>query len=161
MFLGCGKPISWSVCGPLASHVGWQPTCLWKRGFLNADTPAPRVYYEGLSCALYGHVQAALLNAVMFLRLPLKSLEITQPILTPGRDELGIKIKSSSAGGVSWLEHCSIYQKVAGSIPGQGTYLGCEFDPWLGCLWEATDQCFSLTSMFLSLSLSPLLPTPL
>ena len=27
-----------------------------------------------------------------------------------------------------------VYQKVAGSIPSQGTYLGCGFDPRLGCL---------------------------
>ena len=42
-------------------------------------------------------------------------------------------------------------EKVEGSIPGQGTYLGCSFDPQLGLEQEATDPCFSLTSMFLSL----------
>ena len=26
---------------------------------------------------------------------------------------------------LSWLEHCPIHQKVGGSIPSQGTYLGC------------------------------------
>ena len=35
------------------------------------------------------------------------------------------------------------------SIPVQGTYLGCKFDPWLGHVQEAADQCFSLTLMFL------------
>ena len=41
--------------------------------------------------------------------------------------------------------------KVSGSIPGQGTYLGFR------SIWEATNQCFFLTSMvlFLSLSRSP------
>ena len=50
-------------------------------------------------------------------------------------------------------------QHVASSIPSQGTCLGCGFGPRLGRVWNATDQCFSLTSMFLSLSfflLSPL-----
>lgn len=56
------------------------------------------VCYDGLSCALHRHVQAAPLNAAMFLCLPLKSLGITQAILSPGSDELGIKIKSNSAG---------------------------------------------------------------
>ena len=45
----------------------------------------------------------------------------------------------------------SLHQKAAGSIPGQGTYLGCRFDPRWRCVQEATDQCFSLISMFLSL----------
>ena len=59
-------------------------------------------------------------------------------------------IRSSGAGGVgdgggeegrafqstpvalarwfSWLEHRPIHQKVAGSIPSHGTYLGCRFN---------------------------------
>ena len=45
------------------------------------------------------------------------------------------------------LEH---HQKVGGSIPGQGIYLGCRFNHQLGITQEATNQCFSLTSMFLS-----------
>ena len=36
----------------------------------------------------------------------------------------------------------------------QGTHLGCWFSPRLGCGREATDWCFPVTSMFLSLSLS-------
>ena len=39
-----------------------------------------------------------------------------------------------------------------GSIPGQGTCLGCRFGSQSGCIEAATDQCFSLTSIFLSLS---------
>ena len=31
-----------------------------------------------------------------------------------------------------------VHQKVVGLIPGQGTYLGCVFDPHLGCIQEAT-----------------------
>ena len=48
------------------------------------------------------------------------------------------------AGWLSCLEHCPVHQKVAGSIPGPGMYLGSGFDPQLGV--------FSL-SLFLSLSL--------
>ena len=44
----------------------------------------------------------------------------------------------------------SCNQKVASSIPNQGTYLGCGFVPQSGCMHEAMNQCFSLSSMFLS-----------
>ena len=30
-------------------------------------------------------------------------------------------------------------KKAEGLIPGQGTYLGCRFDPWSGSIREATD----------------------
>ena len=33
------------------------------------------------------------------------------------------------AGWLSWLEHPPVHQKVGGSIPSQGTYLGLEFSP--------------------------------
>ena len=49
-------------------------------------------------------------------------------------------------------------RKLAGLIPGQGTYLGRELDPQFGCIWEANNECFSLTMMSLSLSLSVSLP---
>ena len=42
-------------------------------------------------------------------------------------------------------------QRVAGLIPGPGTYLGCRSDPQSRCVREATNQYFSPTSMFLSL----------
>ena len=45
-----------------------------------------------------------------------------------------------------------VHQNVAGSIPGQGTYLGCGFNSQSGCLWETINQCSSLTLMSLSLS---------
>ena len=41
------------------------------------------------------------------------------------------------AGWLSWLEHCPVYPKVTGSIPGWGTHLSFGFDPWLGHEWEA------------------------
>ena len=50
------------------------------------------------------------------------------------------------------LESYHIHQKVAGSIPSHGTYLGCGFDSWSWSVWETTDWCFSLISVFLSLS---------
>ena len=53
---------------------------------------------------------------------------------------------------LSWLS-------VTGSILVWDICLGCGFGPWLGCVQEATDRCFSLTLMFLPLSFS--LPSPL
>ena len=50
------------------------------------------------------------------------------------------------------VEHRPRNQQVASSIPGQGTCLGCGPGPWLGCVRQATHRCFSLSSMFLSLS---------
>ena len=60
------------------------------------------------------------------------------------------------AGG-SKTEAPSRTPKVAGSIPGQGTYLDCGFNPRLGSRQESADQCVCLTPMFLSFSLSPFL----
>ena len=60
------------------------------------------------------------------------------------------KEMSALAQWLSWLEHCPIHQKVAGSIPSQGTFLGCRSDPWSGHIGEATDQCFSLFLPLLS-----------
>ena len=55
--------------------------------------------------------------------------------------------------------HCPTEQKVAGSIPGQGACLGCGFSPQSGRTQEASNRCFSLTSIFLSLFY--FLPSPL
>ena len=60
---------------------------------------------------------------------------------------------------LSWLQCHPINQKVTGWIPHQGTHLGCRFGPELGRVQGATDPCFSLTSVFLSLCLS--FPPPL
>ena len=60
--------------------------------------------------------------------------------------------------GVAQLSgHGPAKQNVPGLIPSQGTRLGCRFGSWLGCMREATDLCFSVTSVFspsLSSSLS-------
>ena len=56
------------------------------------------------------------------------------------------------AGWLKCLDRQPMHQKVAGSIPTQGTYLGCGFNPRSGCVWEGTDEC-SL-SFILSTSLS-------
>ena len=53
---------------------------------------------------------------------------------------------------LSWLEHRLVNRKVAGSIPGQGICLGCRFNPQSGCIYEANNQCFSFTWIFLPLS---------
>ena len=59
----------------------------------------------------------------------------------------------------SLLECCPGHQKVGGSIPSQGTYLGCRFDLLLGHVWEVADVSFSHGCF--SLSLSPSLPLSL
>ena len=35
---------------------------------------------------------------------------------------------------LDWLECRTVHQKVEGSIPGQGIYLGCRFNTWLGSI---------------------------
>ena len=56
------------------------------------------------------------------------------------------------------VEHHLAHQKVVGSIPGQGTYLGCRSYIRLGYMQEATNWYFSLTLMFLFLYLFLYLP---
>ena len=53
-----------------------------------------------------------------------------------------------------WIEHWPVNRKVTGSILSQGTCLGFGPVSHLEAVQEATSQCFSLTLMFLSLSLS-------
>ena len=48
-------------------------------------------------------------------------------------------------GEAKWLEHWSLYPKFIGSIPSQGAYLPCRFNLQSGHIWEAMDQCFSLS----------------
>ena len=67
-------------------------------------------------------------------------------------------VTQALAGVAQWIEHWPTNQKVTGSIPSQGTCLGCGPGPWLGGMREATD-CFSHTSMFLSVSLPTSLPS--
>ena len=57
------------------------------------------------------------------------------------------------AGLLRWLEHHLVLRKVTGSISSLGTFLGAGFDSWSGHIWEATDPCFSLTSMSVCLSI--------
>ena len=48
----------------------------------------------------------------------------------------------------------STHQKVVGSIPGQGTCLGCELNTWSGLMQEATNRCCSFSLSFPPSSLS-------
>ena len=67
-----------------------------------------------------------------------------------------LKLDLTLAMWLSWLERHPIHQKVEGSIPSQGIYLGCGFDSWLWHILKAViDICLShLFLFFLSLSLS-------
>ena len=64
------------------------------------------------------------------------------------------EITSSLARWLSWLEHRPVHQKVTGSIPGQGTCLGCRFTPQSE---HIRGQPISLSHINASLSLSPCL----
>ena len=55
-----------------------------------------------------------------------------------------------------WLEDHLIHQNVGGSIPGQGTYLGCRFYPWSGVCMEGNQPI--LLSLPLPFSFSLYLP---
>ena len=61
-------------------------------------------------------------------------------------------------GLVHWASFCKP-EGHPSPILRQGTRLGCRFCPWSRHVRKATDRCFSLTLMFLSLSFS--FPSPL
>lgn len=71
-----------------------------------------------------------------------------------GQGQMNMKAGGGQVTGQSGsvVECRPIHQSVVGSIPRRGTYLDGRFHPWPGCLPEATDRCFCLTLMFLSLS---------
>ena len=54
--------------------------------------------------------------------------------------------------GPCWLECCLVHQKVEGLIPSQGTHLGCRFNCLSRHMWKATNHCFSLSHIDISLS---------
>ena len=63
-------------------------------------------------------------------------------------------IKSALTGVAQLVVCLPTKRKVTGSIPSQGTGLSCGgFSPQLGCMQEATDQCYFSHQCF-SLSLS-------
>ena len=70
-----------------------------------------------------------------------------------------MKLKAIALTGVTQLAGCCPAKlKAAGWTLHQGICLGCWFGPQLGYMQKATDQCFSLKSMFL---LPLFLPFPL
>ena len=74
------------------------------------------------------------------------------PELNPG----WVKMRYTPLASVAhWLKRHSPKPRVKASIPGQGSCLGGGFSHVSGHV-EATNKCFSLTSMFLSLSILPL-----
>ena len=70
-------------------------------------------------------------------------------------------VKSAPPSGAHLVGVLSYNRKVAGLIPGQVPCLGCGFDSpsgrcnfWFRHIQKATNRCFSLESMFLSLPFS-------
>ena len=65
-------------------------------------------------------------------------------------------ISSALASVAQWIEHQPVNQEMAGLIPSQGTCVVCRLGLWVElCERQPIDVCFSLTLMFLSLSLPP------
>ena len=65
-------------------------------------------------------------------------------------------------GWVAWLVAALSCTPTGWGFDSQSSrYLRCGFDAKLVCIWEATNQCFSLMLMFLSLFLSLILPLSL
>ena len=65
------------------------------------------------------------------LQLHFYSQVDVQDMLLLGCSDLANKNTECTLADVALLVRASsCNQKVASSIPGQGTYLGCEFDPW-------------------------------
>lgn len=54
-------------------------------------------------------------------------------------ERISKKIRFALAEWLSWLGHYPVHQKVADSIPHQGTLLGCRLDPRLGHVRDVTD----------------------
>ena len=59
---------------------------------------------------------------------------------SPKRFQLCLEYSYASVVHLVGASSCK--PKVVGSIPGQGTYLGCGFDPWSRCIQEAANWCF-------------------
>ena len=77
------------------------------------------------------------------LQLVCRCLHVVFPLL--------IRIPVFLAGVTQWIECCPVNQRVAGSIPSQGTCLGCGPTPPL-------EGCTGSNNTLMSLSLSPSLP---
>ena len=56
-------------------------------------------------------------------------------------------------GVAQWIESCPAHRKIAGSIPSQGTCLGCEFGPLLEHMQETAK-----VSLLIDVSLPVFLP---
>lgn len=61
---------------------------------------------------------------------------------------------SARTAWLTWVECHPVHQEFVCSISSRGTSLGCRFSPWLGCVWEAADQCISCIDLSLCLSLT-------
>ena len=61
-------------------------------------------------------------------------------------------MQNYKAPALRGLERGPVHRKAAGLIPDQGAHLGCGFNSPSRCVQEVTKLCFSLISMFLSVS---------
>ena len=96
-------------------------------------------------------VYEELLTSIINLKSTLNACETFNQFMSPTKQKLPILLNLLFSSGQVTQEvgALSCNHKAVGSISGQGTYLGCAFDPRSRHMWEATYQHFSLTWMFL------------
>ena len=141
----------WLACGHMRAAVrpGSQE---WRRSLLqgeaNSQLGKPSKYI--LIWLICGSFSPSISTSNFFMLIKEKRVvaEILNYVFIRFMSKVVI---TALAGWLSGFEHPPTHQKVAGLIPFQGTYPGWGFYPPSRCMQEATDWCFSLTSMFLSL----------
>ena len=140
--------------GQLAQLAGVPSHTARECGFSPRSGPIPRFDFW-LGCMWEATSQCFSLTS-MFLSLSSSLSKINKRILGWGF----IKNKGALTSVTQSVGHHPAKWKVASSIPGEGHMPGMHVHPWPGHIGEATDQCLSLTSMFLP-SPSPSLPLSL
>ena len=133
----------------LAALCGWvcSQRAIRTVPLLKSHTGSP---WTGPSLSLFIHTSSAVYLA------PLTSMYLClqtppAPGLLTVKQLFGLHIKkrllktllSALAWWLSWSDCHPLHKKVVGSIPGQGTDLGCGFNSQSGPMWEATNRCFS------------------
>ena len=143
------------VCPGQCGSVGCVSSCEEKSCWFNSGSghmPGLQVWSLVRMCSRG--------NQLIFLSL---SFSLSPPLSKKWINKFFLKnyivyicIKDQALTGVAQLvEHHPTKQKVASSIPGQGTCLECGFGLWTRCIWEATDRCFSpFLSPLLSLKIN-------
>ena len=152
-------PFPWLKAWPQLLNISMKPVKTYRYG----KWPCLRLFAKLLLCrtTLSGHAPWVLSPSLLLWVWGHPSF-----LISPGHPEFWphskpyrgrglwlhpLTIEVAQAGWFREVEHCPIHQNVVGSIPSEGTYLDCRFDPQLGHVWGATDQCLCLTMISFSL----------